>query len=152
MQIDNGTEFNCLREYFLATSSIFFQTSCLGTPQQNGKVEHKHQHILNVVRALRFQANLPLYFWGEGVLTATHLINHTSTPILQNKTPFELFYGRSPSYDAICVCGSLCFAHNQCAKGDKCVKWSRKCVFVGYPFGKKAWRIFDLDTKEFLVS
>ena len=25
-------------------------------------------------------------------------------------------------------------------------------MFVGYPFGKKGWRIFNLDTKEFYIS
>lgn len=26
------------------------------------------------------------------------------------------------------------------------------CIFVGYPYGKKGWRLYDLETKEFLVS
>jgi transposase InsO family protein len=66
---DNGTEFICMKKYFLE-HGIIFQTSCTGTPQQNGRVERKHRHILNVARALRFQGNLPIDFWGECVLTA----------------------------------------------------------------------------------
>jgi len=50
---DNGTKFTCLKNYFLE-NGIIFQTSCTGTPQQNGRVERKHQHILNIARALRF--------------------------------------------------------------------------------------------------
>ena len=29
---------------------------------------------------------------------------------------------------------------------------SRKCIFVGYPFGKKAWKVYDLDLAELFVS
>ena len=61
---DNGTEFNHLKDYFVR-NGIIFESSCVGTPQQNGRVERKHQHILNVARALRFQANLPIKFWGS---------------------------------------------------------------------------------------
>jgi len=58
---NNGTEFTCLKDYFLE-NGVIFQTSCVGTPQQNGRVERKHQHILNVARALRFQGGLPIDF------------------------------------------------------------------------------------------
>ncbi|KAL2941173.1 Retrovirus-related Pol polyprotein from transposon RE1 [Bienertia sinuspersici] len=58
---DNGTEFKSMLPFF-DTHGILFQTSCAGTPQQNGRVERKHQHILNVSRALRFQGNLPISF------------------------------------------------------------------------------------------
>ena len=92
---DNGTEFNCLKSYFSA-HGIIFQTSCVGTPQQNGRVERKHRHILNVARALRFQGSLPIDFWGECVLGACYLINRTPSRILNFKSPYEILYGVAP--------------------------------------------------------
>lgn len=59
MRSDNKTKFNALKPYFLA-NCILFKTSFAGTPQQNGLVERKHQHILNVPRNLLFQGNLPI--------------------------------------------------------------------------------------------
>ena len=71
---------------------------------------------------------------------------------MQNKTPFEILFHKPPAFDAIRTFGCLCFAHNQKTKGDKFASKSRKCVFVGYPFGKKGWNLYDLESKEFFVS
>ncbi|KAH9656136.1 retrovirus-related pol polyprotein from transposon RE1 [Citrus sinensis] len=115
---DNGTEFTCLDGFF-ATRGIIHQTSCVGTPQQNGRVERKHRHILNIARALRFQANLPLEFWGECILTTSYLINRTPTLILEGKTPYEVLFGKTPSYDNLRVFDCLAYAHNRGNRGDK---------------------------------
>lgn len=133
---DNGTEFICMKKYFLE-HGIIFQTTCTGTPQQNGRVERKHRNILNATRALRFQGNLPIMFWGECVLAAGYLINRTPSMVLNGKTPYEVLYGKSPSYDHLRVFRSLCYAHDQGRKGDKFASHGRQCVFVGYPHGKK---------------
>jgi hypothetical protein len=148
---DNGTEFTCMRRYFL-DHGIIFQTSCTGTPQQNGRVERKHRHILNVARALRFQGNLPIKFWGECILTAGYLINRTPSTILNGKTPYEMLHGQQPDYEHLRIIGSLCFAHNQRRNGDKFASRSKKCVFMGYPYGKKGWKLFDLETEDIFVS
>jgi len=148
---DNGIEFTCLKSYFLE-HGIIFQTSCIGTPQQNGRVERKHQHILNAARALRFQSSLPICFWGECVLAARYLINRTPSVLLKGKTPYEILYGTPPAYGHIKVIGSLCYAHNQGKGGDKFASKSRKCIFVGYPHGKKGWKLYDLETHNFFVS
>ncbi|XP_021724699.1 uncharacterized protein LOC110692014 [Chenopodium quinoa] len=57
---DNGQEFLSLGSF--TKKGILHQTSCVDTTQQNGRVERKHRHILNVARAPRFQAKLPKYF------------------------------------------------------------------------------------------
>ena len=148
---DKGSEFLCLSEFF-KQQGIVHETSCVGTLQQNGRVERKHRHILNVARALRFQANLPIEFWGECVLTAAYLINRTPSMVLKGMTPYERLYNEKPSYNHVKVLGSLCYAHDQSHKGDKFASRSRRCVFIGYPYGKKGWRLYDLEKNQFFVS
>lgn len=131
---------------------IHHETSCVGTPNQNGRAERKHRHILNVARALRFQANLPIKFWGECILTAGYLINRTPSSVLHGETPYQRLYNTPPPYHHIRTFGSLCYAHNQLTKGDKFASKSRRCVFIGYPHGQKGWRLFDLDKRDFFVS
>ena len=148
---DNRTKFICMKKYFLE-HGIVLQTSCIGTPQQNGRVERKHRHILNVARALRFQGSLPIEFWGECVLRVGYLINRTPSLVLKGKTPYEVLHGQTPSYTHLHIFGSLCFSCNQNTHRDKFAGHNRRCVFMGYPFRQKGWKVYDLETHEFFVS
>lgn len=105
-----------------------------------------------MARSLLFQSFLPVKFWGKAILAAAYLINRTPSSVLKGKTPYEVLYGTSPSYENLRVFGCLAFAHNQKRDGDKFAARSRRCVFLGYPFGKKGWTLFDLDTEELFVS
>jgi len=94
---DNRTEFvNNQMGMFCKTNGIVHQTTCTYTPQQNGIVERKHRHLLNVARALLFQSNVPARFWSDCVLTAVYLINRTPSLVLNGRTPYELVYGFEP--------------------------------------------------------
>lgn len=85
-------------------------------------------------------------------MTAAYIINRTPSPLLQGKTPYELLHGSTPGYENLKVFGCLAYAHNQRRGGDKFASRSRKCIFVGYPFGKKGWTLFDLKTQQVFVS
>lgn len=95
---DNGTEVMCLSSYFLE-QGIIHQTSGVATPQQNGRIERKQRHILNVAQLLLFEGNMPIRFWGEAILTASHLINRTPSAVLNNVSPYKLLYRTPPSYE-----------------------------------------------------
>ena len=135
---------------YLLKHGIISQTFCVGTPQQNGIVERKYRHLLNVVCALRFHANLSLSFWGEYILTAAYLINLTPTPKLNEKSLYEIFFHKLPSYDHLRIFGCLCYVYE--VTHDKFESRSRKYIFVGYSLGQKGYRVYDLQSKQIFTS
>jgi hypothetical protein len=93
IQSDNTREFyNSHINNFFKDLGVLQESSCAYTPQQNGAVERNHRHLLNVARALHFQSNLPLDFWGDFVLAATYLINCLPTNVLKGQTPHEILF------------------------------------------------------------
>ena len=79
---------------------------------QNGVVERKHKHLLQVARALMFLSHLPKRFWGESLLIATYIINRLPTRILGWKTPYEVLKGKPSDYSHMKVFDSLCYVTN----------------------------------------
>ncbi|KAJ9563192.1 hypothetical protein OSB04_008352 [Centaurea solstitialis] len=84
---------------FLRSQGTISQYSCPGTSPQNGRAERKHRHILDTVRTLLVSAKCPARFWGEAAFTAVYTINRHPTPILHNKSPYEVLHGVLPAYD-----------------------------------------------------
>jgi len=86
---------------------------------------------------LRFQGCLTIDFWEEYVLTIGYLINRTPFSVLNGKTPYIMLFGCDPTYDHLQVFGSSCYAHKQGRLGDNFDSQRRRCIFVGYPYGRK---------------
>ncbi|KAL0400307.1 UNVERIFIED_CONTAM: Retrovirus-related Pol polyprotein from transposon RE1 [Sesamum radiatum] len=153
LRTDNGSEFlstSC--QTLIQNHGIEHQRSCIYTPQQNGIVERKHRHLLQIARALMFESGLPRQFWGDSILTATHIINKLPSPKLAWKSPFELLYNTAPSYDRLRTFGCLCFASNVNPHKSKFDPKAFRCVFIGYAHGQKGYKVFDIANNVTYVS
>ncbi|KAH0674692.1 hypothetical protein KY284_014877 [Solanum tuberosum] len=150
---DNGLEFiNNEATLYFQSKGIIHQKSCPYTPQQNGVVERKHKYLLETARTLMFQSHLPQKYWGECILTATHIINRLPSNYLHGKCPFEVLYQRKPLYSALKNFGCLCYPTIPKVHRDKFEPRTTPHIFVGYPFGTKGYKVLSLATRKIHVS
>ncbi|GJR20896.1 cysteine-rich receptor-like protein kinase 8 [Tanacetum coccineum] len=137
---------------YLQSQGILHQTSCVDRPQQNGRVERKHRHILDTARALRLHSHLPLKFWGDCVTTTTYLINRIPSSVLKNKSPYEILLGQVPTYSHLRVFGCFAIVSNPSRIPDKFSPRGTPCVFLGYPSNQKGYKFYHLQNHSTFVS
>ncbi|CAN0839525.1 Retrovirus-related Pol polyprotein from transposon TNT 1-94 [Linum grandiflorum] len=141
---DPGGEFSstALQDYYKSTG-IQFQQSCLGVSEQNGLVERKHRHVLDLARALLLESGVPPTFWVETVHTVIHLINRQVSPVLGNETPYQALYSKLPNYSLLRVFGCLCFVLLPPHERTKLQSRTARCVFIGYSDHHKGYLCYD---------
>lgn len=150
---DNALEFTdkSCREFYVQ-HGICHETSCVYRPQQNARVKRKHRQILQVARALKFQAGLPLSYWGDCALTAVYIINRIPIIALNNRVPYEVLFEKPVDYEGMNIFGCLDFAVNSTHKNDKFQPRGIPCLFLHYPPTQKGFRLLNLLTKKTFVS
>ncbi|KAK9217646.1 hypothetical protein WN943_006274 [Citrus x changshan-huyou] len=102
---DMGGEFRIFEPY-LKREGITLRHSCPYLHEQNGKIERKHKHIVETGLTLLTQAKMPLKYWQEAFTHAVFIINRLVSPVIGNKTPFELVYSLKPDSSQVKVFGS----------------------------------------------
>ena len=100
-------------------------------------MERKHQHLLNVARALFFQSKVPISFQGDCVTTTAFLINRTPSPLLQQCLPYNILFKKEPDYHALRSFGCLELASTLPSSRNKFYPRAVPAIFVSYPQGYK---------------
>lgn len=84
-------------------------------------------------------------------MTTIYLINKLSSKVIKGKTSFEILFGNKPSYGQLTTFGCLVYEKNN-NQYDKFREKGKPYVFIGYPQGKKGYKLYDENNREVIVS
>ncbi|GKB52795.1 putative ribonuclease H-like domain-containing protein [Tanacetum coccineum] len=148
IRCDNGTEFkNREMNQFCKMKGILRQFSVARTPQQNGVAERRNRTLIEAARTMLADSKLPTTFWAEAVNTACYVQNRVLVVKPHNKTPYELFHGRTPTLSFMRPFGCPVTILNTIDHLGKFDGKADEGFFVGYSLNSKAFRVFNSRTR-----
>ncbi|KAG8478019.1 hypothetical protein CXB51_027833 [Gossypium anomalum] len=150
LRTDNGLEF-CSDEFnrLCKSEGIMRHLTVRHTPQQNGVAERMNRTIMEKVRCMFSNANLPKSFWVEAASTACFLINRSPSVAVEKKTPEEVWSGNPANYSDLKIFGCPTYAH---VDNGKLEPRSIKCVFLGYKAGVKGYKLWCPKNRKVVIS
>jgi transposase InsO family protein len=111
-------------------------------PKQNGVAERKNRTIMEVVKTMIRDQDLPMCLWAEATMTAVYVQNRLSHSALGFKTLEEMFTGKKPEVSHLKIFGCPVFIHIPKEKRNNLEPSGNKRIFVGYCEVSKAFRIY----------
>ena len=150
LRSDRGGEY--LSQEFvdhLKQCGIVSQLTPPGTPQWNGVSERRNRTLLDMVRSMMSQTDLPLSFWGYSLETAAFTLNLLPSKSVE-KTPYEIWTGKRPTLSFLKIWG--CEVYVKRLLSDKLTPKSDKCLFVGYPRETKGYYFYNRNENKVFVA
>jgi hypothetical protein len=143
LRSDNGGEFTSeeFKEYCKEVG-IKREVSTPYNPQKKGVLERKNHTIMEVVKAMIHDQDLPMHLWEEAAKTAMYVQNRSPHKVLENKTPKEMFSREKLKANHLRIFGCLVFVHVPKEKRTKLDPSRKNGIFVGYSDTLKAYRIY----------
>nr|GEV32671.1 hypothetical protein [Tanacetum cinerariifolium] len=92
-------------------------------------------------------AKLPVTFWAKAVNTACYVQNRVLVNKSHNKTPYELFNGRSPAIGFLKSFGCHVMILNTLDNLRKFEEKEDERYFIGYSMSSKVFRVFNKRTR-----
>ncbi|KAF7833302.1 zf-CCHC domain-containing protein/rve domain-containing protein/RVT_2 domain-containing protein/gag_pre-integrs domain-containing protein/UBN2_2 domain-containing protein [Senna tora] len=78
------------------------------------------------------QANLPISYWGDALLTTAFILNRVPSTSVAS-TPYELWTKRKPDLSILRPWGSAAYIHDNSHKYGKLGPRGKKCIFIRLP-------------------
>ena len=125
-------------------------TAC--TPQQNGVAERKNRTLVESVRCILIQSELPPSFWAKVIATANHITNRCTTKSLDEGIPLEKWTGKRPNVGYFRPFGCKVHILNKNLNKDMFEPKTFQGIFVGYSDTSKAYRVWIPSERKIRVS
>ncbi|GJV43037.1 retrovirus-related pol polyprotein from transposon TNT 1-94 [Tanacetum coccineum] len=135
------------RKYTIKTGKAAQSLFVARTPQQNGVAERRNRTLIEAARTMLADSKLPTTFWAEAVNTACYVQNRVLVVKPHNKTPYELFHGRTPTLSFMRPFGCPVTILNTIDHLGKFDGKADEGFFVGYSLNSKAFRVFNSRTR-----
>jgi hypothetical protein len=91
-------------------------------------------------------------YWDEAIEHVVYIMNRGPTKSVKNKVPQEAWTGMKHNVVHLKVFGCVACAHVLDELKNKLDKKGRKCIFVGYSEDIKAYKLYDLVARKFIIS
>ena len=103
---------------------------------------------MDMVRSMISYSTLPISLWIEALKTAIHILNRVPSKSV-SKTLYELWTGKEPSLNYLCVWGCIAKAKVFNPNIEKLCSKTVSCHFIGYLEKSKGYRFYypDRQTK-----
>ncbi|KAG7553691.1 GAG-pre-integrase domain [Arabidopsis suecica] len=153
LRTDRGGEYMSNEfKSFCEETGISRQLTTAFTPQQNGVAERKNRTIMEMVRCILSDKDVPKRFWPDAARWAVHVLNRSPTSALKEKTPEEMWSGIKPKVDYFRIFGCLAHVHVPEQRRKKLDDKSTVCVLIGVSSESKGYRLFNPATGKVMTS
>src|ERR1044072_7540807 len=146
LQTDWGGEFRSFT-IFLKNQGILHRLICPHTHHQNGVIERKHRHIVELGLTLLAHASIPLSYWDHSFQTSVYLINRLPSKSVHNSIPYTLLFNKTPDYSFLRTFGCSCFPNTRPYNKHKLDFRTQHCVFLGYSTSHKGYKCLTQEGK-----
>jgi transposase InsO family protein len=140
LRSDRGGEyFLILFDEFCVEHGIIRERTAPYSPESNGIAKRKNRMLTDLVNTMLDTAGLSKAWWGEALLTASHVLNRIPN---RNKetTPYKYWVGRKSSHSYLRTWECLVKVNVPISKKRKLRLKIVDCVFLGYAHHSIAYR------------
>ena len=114
-------------------------------------------YVTSTARTLLLNYHVPWSYWGEAILTSTHLVNRLPSQTLAFTSPIDRLHAAFPGISLRTsllprIFGCTTYVHDSFGSQTKLDARALRCVFVGYSSLQKGYKCYHPSSRRFFVS
>jgi len=156
IRTDGGGEYKREMTTYFESIGIKHLLTAPYNPQSNGVAERLNRTLIDMMRTILINGNMPHEFWAEALVHAAYIKNRLPTGSLKDyKTPYETYHDVPPSYDHLRPFGPICYVSIPSQRREKLSKLeprAQKACILQCVSKSGTYKVWNLETRKVDVS